>query len=151
MNYRWAEGFHPPKKVTPEAAKAAIDKLKEPTPENLLEASKRDKHVLHEDLWSEGDQVWAQRGRLERCRKILGAVQEVVIVGGKEMTVRSVEFVKTSGEGRWATLETIRSDPALLEAYFAEILRLQEQATAKMAKVRELMRDTPSVAAKEAA
>lgn len=139
MNYRWAEGFHPPKNVTPEAVKTALDKLSEPTPENLLHASKRKTHVLHEDLWAEGDQVWAQRGRIERCRRIIGAVHEVVIAGGKEISIRAVEFVKPNGTGRWATLESIRSDPDLLNAYLGEVQRLQEQATGKMQKIRDLM------------
>lgn len=139
MQFKWADGFHPPKDVAPDAVKAAIDKLKEPTPENLLQASKRPKHVLHNDLWSEGDQVWAQRGRLERCRKIIGAVQEVVVAGGKEISIRAVEFVHLNGDGRWATIDTIRSDPELLNAYLSEIQRLQEQAVGKMQKVRDLM------------
>lgn len=147
MNFRWADGFHPPKDVPADVAMAAIEKLPDPTPERLLQATKSKRHVLHDDLWAEGDQVWAQRGRLDRCRKIIGAVQSVVVVGGKDISVRAVEFVKLDGEGRWATLATIRSDPALLEAYFAEIQRLQEQAVAKMTKVRELMRESLDEAA----
>lgn len=142
MRYQWADGFHPPKDVPAEAVKAALDELPEPSPENLLEASKRKRHVLHQDLWSEGDQVWAQRGRLERCRRIIGGVKEVVVAGGKEIEVRAVEFVKPNGgDGRWLNIDTIRSDPDLIDAYLSEIQRLQDQASGKMAKLRELMAD----------
>ena len=140
MSYQWREGFHPPKNISPEDFAAAVDNLSEPSPENLLEASKLSKHVLHDELWAEGDQVWAQRGRFERCRHILGGYCEVVVSGGKEIQIRAVEFIRSNGEGRWTTLNNIRSDPVLLEAYIAEIQRLQEQAAAKMAKVRELLR-----------
>lgn len=140
MNYQWAEGFRPPKGVTPDAVKAALDKLSEPSPERLFEASKAKRHILHEELWSEGDQVWANRARLDRCRHIIGAVRETVVVGNKSLSVRAVEFVRpANGEGRWASLDTIRSDAALREAYLNEVIRLQEQASAKMAKLKELM------------
>lgn len=139
MRFEWADGFHPPKDVSADAVKGALDLLDEPTPEALYEASKGNGHVLHDELWSEGDQAWARRGRLDRCRKIIGAVQEVVVVGGKNIQVRAVEHVRVRGEGRWASLETIRSDPDLREAYFAEVLRLQEQAAAKLTKLRELL------------
>jgi len=137
--FTWRAGFHSPKKVDAEAVKQSLDKLKAPTPENLLDASKRKNHVLHDDLWSEGDQIWAQRGRMERCRHIIGAIQEVVVVGGKEISVRAVEFVRNDGNDRWVFLDAIRSDPELQQAYMAEIQRLQEQAIAKMAKLRELL------------
>ena len=140
MNYQWADGFRPPKNVSAEDVKQALDSLEEPTPENLLEASKRKRHILHADLWSEGDQAWAQRARLDRCRHIIGAVVEPIVVGGKTITVRSVEYVRANGEGRWATLTQIRSDPELREAYAAEVERLQEQALGKLTKLRELMK-----------
>jgi hypothetical protein len=139
LRFHWREGFHSPKGVNPDQAAAAIAKLPTPSPEALYEASKAKRHVLHEDLWNEGDAVWARRGRVDRCRHILGAVHEVVIVGNKQISIRAVEFVKTNGEGRWASLDAIRNDPELWDAYMAEVLRLQEQATAKMAKLRELM------------
>lgn len=137
--FQWADGFHPPKDVPPEAVKSALDELPEISPENLLHASKAKDHVLHEDLWSEGDQVWAQRARLDRCRKIIGAVHEVIVVGGKEITVRHAEFVRTNGEGSWHTIDDITSDSALLEAYMREIQKLNEQATGKMQRLRNVM------------
>lgn len=137
--YYWADGFHAPKNVSADDAMAAIERLKEPTPENLLEASKSKKHILHETLWAEGDQVWANRGRLECCRKIIASVCEVEVVGGREIAIRAVEFVRANGDGRWATLTDIKKDPDLMDAYLAEVLRLQEQASAKLKKVRALM------------
>lgn len=142
MNFQWADGFHPPKNVTPDAVKAAIDELADPSPESMLEASKRKRHVLHEDLWAEGDQVWAQRGRLDRTRRIIGSVMETMTIGGKSISIRVVEFVRPAeSDGRWATLETIRKAPELLDAYLGEVQRLQDQATAKLAKVRSLLKD----------
>jgi hypothetical protein len=141
MNFEWADGFHAPKGVSVEDVAGALDALPTPSPENLLEASKRKRHVLHGELWSEGDQVWAQRGRLERCRKIIGAVQEVIVVGNREIKVRAVEFVKTNGSGQWTGIESITSDPDLTDAYLAEIQRLQDQAAAKMARFRMLLKN----------
>lgn len=140
MRFEWRDGFHPPKNVAADDVAAAVSELPEPSPENLLDASKRKRHVLHDELWSEGDQVWAQRGRLERCRRILGGYVETIVTGGKEIQIRAVEFVRTNGEGRWASIDSIRSDPELVDAYAAEVQRLQDQASAKMAKLRELMR-----------
>lgn len=140
MKYVWADGFHRPKNVDADTVKAALDVLPEPSPENLLDATKAEGHVLHEDLWAEGDQVWAQRGRLDRCRRIIGAVHEIVPVGNREVSIRAVEFVRPNGEGRWASLDNIRNDPDLLDAYLGEVERLAEQAAAKSRKVRELLR-----------
>ncbi len=140
MNFEWREGFHPPKGVSADDVKAALDKLREPSPENLLDASKAKRHVLHGELWGEGDQVWAQRGRAEQCRRIIGAVQEVIVVGGKTIQIRAVEFIKRNGEGHWTSIDDIRQSEELRDAYMSEIQRLQEQASAKMAKFRQLMR-----------
>lgn len=137
---RWRAGFVPPKGVDVGEVKAALDKLPEPSPEGLFEASKVPTHVLHDAVWSEGDQVWAQRGRLEYCRKIIGAVVEIVRIGGREIETRAVEFVRADGQGRWATIEDITADPDLRDAYLAEVQRLTEQATAKLARCRDLMR-----------
>lgn len=141
MNFQWAEGFRPPKGVSPDDVAASLAKLEEPSPESLYEASKEKGHILHGDLWSEGDQVWARRGRIERCRKIISSVHEIVVVGGRDIAIRNVEFVRSEGKGRWAGMETIRNDPKLWDAYMAEVLRLQDQAAAKLSKLRELMSD----------
>jgi len=141
MSYQWADGFHAPKGLMADAVMEAIEALPVPTPEALLEASKRKRHILHEVLWSEGDQVWAQRARLDRCRKIIGAVEEVVIIGGKSIEVRAVEFIRErdTGVGRWMTMTDIMADKELLRAYLAEVVRVQEQATAKVERVRQLL------------
>ena len=139
MNYEWADGFHAPKGVSADDVKEALDKLPEPSPDALLEATKRKSHVLHGEIWGEGDQIWANRGRLERCRKIVASVCEVITVGKNDIQVRSVEFVKHNG-GHWSSLDAIRKDPDLLEAYAAEVQRLQDQASAKMSKLRQLMK-----------
>ncbi|WP_022727204.1 hypothetical protein [Fodinicurvata sediminis] len=141
MNFQWAEGFHAPKGVSADEVKEALEALPEPSPDALLEASKDTAHPLHHDLWSEGDQAWAQRGRLERCRRIIGAVQEVVVSGNRSVSIRAVEYVRPNGEGRWATLNTIRSDPDLLDAYLAEAERYMEQASAKFRRVRDMMKE----------
>lgn len=140
MSYVWRDGFHAPKGVDVNVVGAALAKLSEPSPEGLLEASKGKRHVLHETLWAEGDQVWANRGRLEHCRHIIGSVHETVVVGGRELTIRAVEFVRADGEGRWAMVDNIRDNPDMLDAYFAEVVKLQEQAAGKMEKLRELMK-----------
>lgn len=141
MKYRWADGFHAPKGVEADKVMAAIEELPSPTPLALLSASKAKRHVLHEHLWAEGDQVWAQRARLDRCRKIIGAVEEVVIVGGKTMEVRAVEFIRDpeTKAGSWFTMADIMRDKGLLDAYLAEVERAQEQAAAKVARVRALL------------
>lgn len=141
--YRWRPGKHPPHDaegnvIPASAVKAALDELPEPSPERLLDASKRKRHVLHDELWGEGDQVWAQRGRLERCRHIISSVGEVIIIGGKTIEVRAVEFVRTSGaDGRWADIHAIMSDDALRAAHLASIIALQEQALAKLSRFEE--------------
>lgn len=143
MKYQWADGFHAPKGIKPESMIEAIDALPTPTPEALLNASKRKRHVLHDHLWSEGDQVWAIRARLDRCRKILGAVEELVIVGGKTIEVRVVEFIrdKNTGAGVWKIMADIMANKELLAAYLFEVERIQEQAMAKVARVRQLLTD----------
>lgn len=136
----WREGFHAPKGVSADDVKATLDRLEEPSPENLLHATKAKRHPLHDAVWGEGDQVWAQRGRLEYCRRIIGAINETIVVGGKSIEIRVVEFIRTNGSGQWTSIDDIRNDPLLLDAYLAEVQRLQEQAVAKLEKVRVLMR-----------
>ena len=137
MNYQWGDGFHAPKGVSAEKVAAVVLAMPNPTPTALVAASKRKTHVLHGELWSESDKVWAERGRLDRAAKIIGAIYEVVVVGGKEISIRAVEFVRHDGEGRWAKLADIRADPELLDAYLAEVIRMQEQAMGKLIRVRE--------------
>jgi hypothetical protein len=146
MRFQWREGSIPPKYVrdgkeiaiSAEAVAGALRDLDAPSPDNLLQASKASDHVLHWELWHEGDQVWAIRGRLDRCRHIIGAVHEVMSIGGKTITNRTVEFVRVKGEGQWAHMDAILADPALDEAYLAEVTKLQEQALAKLQRYRAL-------------
>lgn len=138
MKYHWREGFHAPRGVSAEAVKKTLDVLSEPSPQMLLEASKKKQHPLHGELWSEGDQVWAQRGRAERCRHIISSIEEEINIGGVTIEIRSVEFLRVDGSRRWTQIEEIIDDPELADAYLTEIQRLQEQAAAKMAKFREL-------------
>jgi hypothetical protein len=141
MKYQWADGFHPPKGVSAEAFCDALHKLPEPTPEALLKASKKVSHIYHEAIWSEGDDVWARKGRLDFCRRSIASCKEVAFVGGQEVLVRSVEYVHVDGDGRWATMDMIRSDKDLLAAYFEETKKLMYQATAKMERISLLMKE----------
>lgn len=146
MRFQWRDATPPPKRlvkgepvaIAADDMAAALRALPAPTPANLLDASKDEDHILHWELWHEGDQVWASRGRQERCRQIIGAVQDVTIVGGKEIVNRVVEFVRVRGEPTWAHMDQILSDPELDEAYLAEITRLQQQALDKMQRYRQL-------------
>lgn len=146
MKYTWADGFHPPKGVNPEDVMAALEKLPEPSPENLLNASKRKTHVLYQELWSEGEQVWAQRARLDRCRHIIGGVRSVEVVGGKTILARAVEFIRPNGQGRWASLAEIIADTSLLEAYLGEVERLNQQAADKMTMARHMLKERRAAA-----
>lgn len=151
---KWKAGFHPPAGVEPEDVAAEADKLvqagREPSPENMLEGSKDQSHVLHRELWSEGDQVWAHRGRLDRVRRIMGSVVKEVTVKNRTVEIRSFEYVGTKSDGRWHPIERILDDQVLADAYLAEIVRMQMEAAGKLenfrtlrrAKVKEAARDT---------
>lgn len=143
VSRRWKPGFPAPKGVDADAAWQACGKLRGPKgerPKRLLEASKKPSHVLHRDLWSEPDSVWAERGRLERCRKIIASIEEVHVKGGKTIVVRSIECVTVGGVGQWENISDIVKDPALLEAHLGAIQNLQEQAVEKMEALRALIR-----------
>lgn len=139
MNFQWASGFHAPKGVDPKKVAKAIDGLDDLSPDALLNAAKRETHVLHKTLWAEGDQVWAYRGRLEYTRKIMASVEEVETKGSKVIEHRYVEFVRTSEGGRWARMKDILVNQELLDGYMAEIQRMNEQAAAKMTNLRALL------------
>jgi len=136
MNFQWAEGYHPPKGVTIEQAAAAVLEAKDP--DTLLRKSRGKRHCLHNALWSEKDQVWANRARREYCRKFIGAVKEIRIIGGDEVSIRAVEFVKVNGGDIYATIDDIMSNQGYLNAYLGEIQKLQQQAINKMAVLREI-------------
>jgi hypothetical protein len=143
MSYQWREGAplpRGPKGVLPvEDVKAAIDALEEPSPENLFEASKSERHILHHEIWSEGDQAWANRARMQRCREIVASVHEVLVIGGKNVGIRAFECVKVKGTRRWASIANIVSDDAMRKGYIAEIRELQEQALAKTMRYEEYL------------
>ena len=142
VSVEWADGAHPPKGVSAEAFLARLRSLPQPSPECSFEASKDPNDLLHDATWGEGDQVWANRARLDYHRHIISTVCEVVVVGGKNIKVRAVEFIHKgeNDDGRWINIGDIRDDAELMEAYMGEIQRLQEQASGKMAKFRELIR-----------
>lgn len=144
MEYKWAEGYVPPRGVTANACAQAVLDLPEPSPENLLAASKARRHLLHDHLWSENDAVWAGRARLEECRHILGGYRQVVVTKDREIEIRAVEFIRGSGGGKWATVEDICADPQMRDAYLNEAIRQQEQALAKTERVRQILKETES-------
>jgi hypothetical protein len=139
IEYLWRRGFVAPRIDVAQVA-AAINELPEPEPEQLFEASKAEDHVLHEAVWSEGDQEWARRGRIEFCRRILSNIVEIVQVGGQTIETRAYEYVRGEGAGRWSSISSIMADPELRDAYLAEIQRLQMEAAAKLERFRELMK-----------
>lgn len=133
-----------PKASLPAETKLAVlqelrDAGLEPSPANLLEASKAKGHPLHGPLWKRSDKEWARIGRLEFCRQFIKSVRVEFTHGGRTIQTRAVEFVKPNGEGHWLHTEDIVKDPKLLDAYMVEIARLNEQASEKMARLRALM------------
>lgn len=139
MQYQWKEGYHYPKGVKEPGVVMESLEGNEPTPQNLLELSRSDNHPLHAHLWDDNDELWAERGRLNECRKILQSIVTPQIVGERTIEVRAVEFLRVNGEGHWRDIETIRGNESLRAAYLREIQGLQEQALGKLAKYQELM------------
>lgn len=142
MKFEWVSGYIPPKEITPEQAARIIEAT--PDPDSLFEASKKSTHKLHKALWSEGDQVWANEARREFCRKFIGSLKRTEIKGGKEISFRVVEFVRTNGEGRYATMDQILDNKDLLDGYFREIQQLQRQALNKMETLQILLKEKNS-------
>lgn len=143
MTYKWREGSRPPvrmllgKETEIPADEFAVVLRELPTnspdaPGILLEASRSSNHVLHYEIWSEGDDVWAERARRDRCREIISSHKRVEVIGGKTIEVRTVEFVRTPEGKRWAQIDAILADEALEKAYVREIISLQEQAKNKL-------------------
>ena len=139
MKYRWAEGFHAPKGIEAESVAIDCEARGDWSPDGLFQASKDKSHYLHGVVWAEGDQVWAQRARLEFCRKTIAGVHVEMTHGGKTYEVRAAEFVRVNGDGRWASIEQIRSDSDLLKAYATEVGKYLQMATAKQAKLQALL------------
>jgi hypothetical protein len=136
---QWARGFVPPSGVTPEDVMAALARLPEPSPANLLEAAKAADHVLHEHFWGkEAEKHWAKIGRDYGARKLVASVYDVQTKGGREITFRAVEVVKVDGRKRWATMEEIADDAQLMAQLIDQVIRLLEQITGKLMRLREL-------------
>lgn len=137
MAYKWREGARPPKNVSADVVAEAISDLgDEVQAEALLEASKKPKHVLHEDLWSEGDQVWANRARLQRCREIISSVVEEIEIGGKTYETRAYEFVR----GGYRTIQTIASDQDLIADFIQDVADQMGQFQAKLSRINQFRR-----------
>jgi hypothetical protein len=102
----------------------------------LLEKSKRPRHVLHEELWSQGDDVWAQKARLQRCREILGAVTSEYTIGGKVYETRAFEFVR----GAYRTIESIAEDVDLIADLIDQIVADMEALRLKLLRINQIRR-----------
>jgi hypothetical protein len=120
ISYKWKEGFPAPKGVSAEQMDEVISKLRmsvtteqgrEAGPEDLVEASKDKKHVLYKEFWSDGDDVWARRGRIARARGLWNAVVVEFENKGKIYETRAYEFI--SGQGRESVFEIARNDDLL--------------------------------------
>lgn len=140
--YRFRDGVPRPKGgVAPERVAEALQALEDDegriTPERLLDASKVPDSVFHEDLWGEGDQVWAQRGRRERCRQLIGCVVEVHVIGGASYETRVFEHVS----GGFMRLETIAADPDLVDELFGGVEKSLNEAQSKISRLRAYLRE----------
>jgi len=128
--------------VPKDAKKAAYDNLVasglEPSPENLLQSSKKKGAPLHEYFYGGNAKEWADYGRYEAARKIIQSIPVHWRVGGRTITTRAVEFVKTPEGGRWAFMRDILSDKRLADAYLEEVDRLLGSARDKLARFRSL-------------
>jgi hypothetical protein len=133
VKFQWAAGFHPPKNVKAREAHAAVKALPEPTPAHLVEASQAPENIFHEDFWSESDATWAYRGRLERARHIIKAIVEVRVENNVTMTYRAYEFV--SEPKRWASMNDILDNPALLRAHLCDVYRRHNETGNKLSRL----------------
>ena len=135
MAYKWREGSHAPKGVSAALAAKAIEALgEEISAEALLEQSKKPRHILHGELWSEGDAAWAQKARLQRCREIISAVVEEIEIGGKTFETRSFEFVK----GSYRTIESISASSDLISDFIEQIAADMESFRLKLLRINQI-------------
>jgi len=117
-----------------------LEKGLEPSPDNLLAASRHKGAPLHNFFFVDiSESTWIEFGRREAARRIINSAKIAFTHGVKTLEVRQIEFLRQNGVGRWATTEEIVADPELLKLYMDEIMRLQDASHAKMARVRELM------------
>jgi hypothetical protein len=127
---RWADGFHAPKGVSAVAVWRSMQEAGAHSPEKLFHASKDPSHVLHEAFWSDGDEAWATRGRMEFARKVVSSLIVPHVVRNRVIEVRAVEFVRET----WIPMNRIVSERHLDEAYQQDILKQAEQLHAKLAR-----------------
>lgn len=129
-----------PKEVRLAAVQSLIESGIEPSPANLLEASREKSHPLHDFFWKTPQKVWAHVGRYEGARRILQMTKTELVIGGKTIEVRAVEYTRAEGGGgRWASTREIVETPELLSGYMREIESLNESAVEKMRKLREII------------
>lgn len=139
MSYKWKAGFPAPKGVDVEDFVAVLEQLPEPSPKNLYEASKDVEHLMHEDLWSESDAIWAERGRVDRCRHCIAAVWQYEI-DRPEDGHRCYEWIELpTGVCEWARTEDIVSDEQKLLALLKAVTGLQRQMLAKLETITRLV------------
>ena len=128
-----------PKEARLAAVQALIESGDEPSPANLLERSKDESHELHEFFWKTPEATWAHVGRYEGARRILQMTKTELVIGGRTIEVRAVEYTRTDDGGRWASTREIVQTPALLSGYMREIETLNQAAAEKMRKLREII------------
>jgi len=131
----------PPEAERRAALQALIDSGVEPSPENLIAASKKKGAPLYAFFRSLSEKEWAEFGRYETARRIIQTTKVEYSVGGATITARQVECVRVDGERRYEALGKILKDKSLLDGYMQEIQSLNEQAASKMERLRLLMRE----------
>lgn len=131
----------PPEADRRAALKALIDKGIEPSPENLMAASRKRGAPLYAFFKGLTDKELAEYARYEICRKIIHTTKVEFSVGGATISVRQVECVRSNGEKRYAAIEEIMADKRLTDAYMAEVQSLLSQASDKLERIRQLMAD----------
>jgi hypothetical protein len=109
-----------------------------PSPDELLKAAKKKTHPAHEWIFNEKVD-WTNVGRREYCRRWIQQTKAPsIVIGGKTYSPRAVEWARSDGEGRWASLEDIVHDDALFVGYLKECQRMAEAMAEKLALVIEL-------------
>lgn len=134
----------PPEAERRAAIQALIDKGIEPSPSNLLAASRKRGAPLYAFFRSMPEKDWAEYGKHETARKIIQTTKVEYSVGGAAISVRQVECIRVEGEQRYAAIESILESSALTDAYMAEVQSLLGQASSKLDRLRALMADRKS-------
>jgi hypothetical protein len=131
----WAPGFHAPRGVAAADVGRSLQGT-DKSPETLLELSKDKNHPLHEAVWGEGDQVWANRGRMELCRKVISAIRVDEITSKKTITYRMYEYIKQTKS--WHDLPEIVVDPTLDAEYQRQIMASIDELQSKLRRYFDL-------------